>query len=234
MKRLLFILGALSIVLIFTACQQTEKTPDKNEKTEEESEFVTKGIIDDMNDTQILITLTDSPTNVEKGDRMYFNIENIGTTTLQQLKRGQHVSITHGPQMTMSLPPIGVAEKLTIEDDGLSKTPHATIYTFDQGKSDFHREHDITGEDVDTLVTFTDNFDWQKLDQDITQPLTYAYTLNATKSSANKEQIALGTNGEGNDYLLRTKTEQFVVLTPEQKEALDTLLFPEKTTTDEK
>jgi len=229
MKRFLFILGAFSIVLLFTACQKAEKTPDNHEK-EEESEFVTKGIIDDMSDTQILITLTDSPIAVEKGDRMYFNIENIGTTTLQQLKRGQHVIITHGPQMTMSLPPIGIAEKLTIEEDGLSKTPHATVYTFEQGKSDFHRERDITGEDVDTLVTFTDNFDWQKLDQDVTQPPTYAYTLNATKSVANKEQIALGINGEGKHYLLRTKTEQFVILTPEQKEALDTLLFPEETT----
>lgn len=228
MKRFLFIVGAFSIVLLFTACQQTEKTPEQTEETEEESEFVTKGIIDDITDTQILITLTDSQTAFEKGSRMYFNIENIGTTTLQQLKRGQHVAITHGPQMTMSLPPIGVAEKLTIEDDGLSKTPHATVYTFQQEKSDFERAHDITGEDLETLITFTEQFDWQTLEQDVTQPPLYAYTLNATKSTANKEQIVLGTNGEGNNYLLRTKTEQFVVVTPEQKEALEALLFPEK------
>lgn len=225
-KYLFFVMLMTSITLVLTACV----TNQHNEAQVEEKEELpvhTIGLIDEIEANRILITVKQSPFGQDrKGERMYFNIDALSSNTIKQLKRSQVVDIIHGPAVGLSFPPVGVAEQLVLVDEGLSKTPHVTVFTLDDNEQTLVRSHDLIGTDVTNLDTLLQPLIWQQGSPSF-EEILHAFTFNATTHDFERDTVQVGYDANRNIVLARYKSNQYTTITKEQFEELQRLLFPQ-------
>lgn len=188
MKKWLFPLAAGTLALGLAACN--DETP-KEEQPADETEQVetkdgeemtllhTKGIIDDVSDERILVTIEESPIfeGKSEGQQVFFSTGELDETLRDSLKRGQHVDVAHTEQMGMSHPPFMNAVELDVTDPGNSEVPHVAIFKYDDEQTRNVRMNEVTGSSVAELETALEAVTWT--DEDITfeQPATYTFAV---------------------------------------------------------
>lgn len=216
------ILGAvtLSSVLLLGACGlgNTMKVEQQEGIDAAQSEEVaqmpgTIGLIDDITDERILITVEESSVfnGKMKGQRIFFSTGEIDDETKAQLKRGQKVKIEHGEAFGMSHPPVGNAENIEVIDKAMSEQPHVMIFKYDRGSTDYLRHRTVTGAAIASVETVLEEATWKDAEFPFDGPADYQFSVE-TASSPFKEQNIFMQNTDDGVLLYNAATEQKTIV----------------------